>query len=333
MRGVPSPRRLARAGAFAIVLCGPALGSVCTARASSAGEAPAGLAGEAPAGLAGEAPAGALPSEAPARLYDRPGVSHNSQCLQTVAGASVPVRDLQGHQLQTAAGPVVDPPEARETCAARAGVRLEGIEAVRAGALTLYYSWPFEGGAQASGFIAAGQLVGAPSLVAADAAGNGAPAPAAVGEPLYAIAPEDIASVQRYRGPGGGRWYTYSVYGRPLGAAAFALMSWSWVDVLGGGIARAAVSEGELFHPARVQAITLASAPAEGAPPDGSVTARYGFVQTGSERLYGWMVSSHTFEGLCYDNMAYAGGGPPLAATLCPEGALADSIGDRRPWG
>jgi hypothetical protein len=40
------------------------------------------------------------------------------------------------------------------------------------------------------------------------------------------------------------------------------------------------------------------------------------------------MVSSHTFAGVCYDHMAYAGGGPPLAGTLCPAQALSDSIGD-----
>ncbi len=272
-------------------------------------------------------------AEAPAGPYDRPGVSHNEQCIATAGGAGVPVRDLDGRQLQTLAGPVSDPPEARETCASRPGVRLEGIEAVRAGALSMYYSWPLEGGAQAPGFIAAAELAGAPSLDGADAAGNGSPAPPAPGEPAYAVTPEDIASVQRYRGPGGGRWYTYSVYGRPLGAAAFALLSWSWVDVGGGGIARAAVSAGELFHPARVQAITLASSAGEGQPPNGTVTVRYGYVETGSERLYGWMVSAHTFGGLCYDHMAYAGGGAPLSGTLCPEGALANSIGDGLAWG
>jgi hypothetical protein len=264
---------------------------------------------------------------APASLYDKPGVRHNEQCLPTLGGASVLVRGLEGEQLRTLAGPVSEPPEARETCAAGAGVRLEGIEAVTAGSLRMYYSWPLEGGQQASGFIAGSELAGAPLLEAAAAAGNGQPAPAAPGEPVYAVRPEDIASVQRYAGPSTGDWYTYSVYGRPLGGAAFALMTWSWIGVAGGGIARAAVPEGALFHPSDVQPITLASAPG-GLPANGSVTARYGYVSNGSERLYGWMVSSHTFEGMCFDHMAYAGGGPPLAGTLCPADALSDSIGD-----
>jgi hypothetical protein len=265
---------------------------------------------------------------APASLYDKPGVRHNEQCLPTLGGARVLVRGLEGEQLRTLAGPVSEPPEARETCAAGAGVRLEGIEAVTAGSLRMYYSWPLERGQQASGFIAATELAGAPLLEAAAAAGNGQPAPAAPGEPVYAVRPEDIASAQRYAGPSTGAWYTYSVYGRPLGAAAFALMTWSWIDVAGGGIARAAVPEGALFHPSDVQPITLASAPGGGLPANGGVTARYGYVANAGERLYGWMVSSHTFAGVCYDHMAYVGGGPPLAGTLCPAQALSDSIGD-----
>jgi hypothetical protein len=145
---------------------------------------------------------------------------------------------------------------------------------------------------------------------------------------VYAIAPQDIAHEQRYQGPGGGLWYTYSVYGRPVGGARFALMTWSWVDVVGGGIARAAVSQGERFHPADVSPISLDTSAGEGQPTNGEVTARYGYVWDGVQRVYGWMVASHTFGETCFDHMAYAGGGPPLAGTLCPEGMLRDSIGD-----
>jgi hypothetical protein len=270
----------------------------------------------------------AFAGEASASLYDRPGVSHNEQCVPTLHGAPVLVRGLEGEQLRTLAGPVSEPPEAGETCAAAAGVRLEGIEAVNAGGVRMYYSWPLEGGQQASGFVAASELAAAPALDAADAAGNGQPAPPAPGEPAYAVRPEDIAPSQRYGGPSTSAWYTYSVYGRPLGGAAFALMTWSWIDVAGGGIARAAVPEGALFHPADVQPITLASAAGAGQPANGTVTVRYGYAATGSKRLYGWMVTSHTFDGVCFDHMAYAGGGPPLGGTLCAAASLADSIVD-----
>jgi hypothetical protein len=272
--------------------------------------------------------AGAWAGEQPATAYDKPGVTHDEQCVGAAGGSRVIVRDADGAQLRTLAGPVSEPPEARETCAGAPGVRLEGIESLRADGLTLYYSWPLEGGEQAPGFVAAGELAGAPRLEPQAAAGNGSPAPPAPGEPAYRVRPEDIASEQRYGGPSTGGWYTYSVYGRPLGGAAFALLSWSWIDVAGGGIARAAVSAGTLFHPANVQPLTLSSAAGPGLPANGTVTARYGWVSGGGERLYGWMVTSHTFDGACYDHMTYAGVGAPLAGTLCPEGELADSIGD-----
>jgi len=289
-------------------------------------------------------------AQAPVTAYDRPGVIHNVQCVRPSHGGRVLVRNLEGGQLQTLGGPVSEPPEARETCSGVPSIRVEGIEAVSSGGMRMYYSWPLEGGEQAAGFVAAAELASSPVLDGADAAGNGAAAPPAPGEPVYRVAPVDIAFAQRYAGASARQWYTYSVYGRPVGGAGYALMSWSWVNVAGGGIARAAVSEGELFHPANVQAITLASSAGTGFPPglrtgsapanltasapaNGTVTARYGYVSDGAERVYGWMVTSHTFHGICYDHMAYAGGGPALAGTLCPQGALADAIADGLSWG
>jgi hypothetical protein len=275
-----------------------------------------------------QAPARA--AEAPASVYDRAGVTHDEQCVRP-AVARVAVRDVAGTQLQTQAGPVSERGEAREACATAAGVRMEGIEATRAGAMTMYYSWPLEGGGQAAGFVAASELAWAPRVDGAAAAGNGVAAPSAAGQPEYAVTPQDIAFEQRYEGPSTGRWYTYSVYGRPLGGARFALLSWSWVDVRGGGIARAAVAEGQRFYPADVQPITLTSAPGAGRPGNGTVTVRYGYVWSGSEREYGWMVTSHTFRGLCFDHMTYVGGGAALAGMLCPQGALRDAIADVSP--
>lgn len=286
-----------------------------------------------PPGLAGERPplaaeSSAFAGEEPAARYDKAGVSHDSQCEPTAGGGPVVIRDVTGAQLRTDSGPVVDPPEAKETCARAPGIRFEGIEAVDAAGMTMYYTWPLEGGQQSAGFVAGDELASAPSVSAANAAGNGSSAPPATGEPLYAVTPQDIAPEQRYPGPTTDHWYTYSVYGRPIGAAEFALMTWSWIDVGEGGIARAAVATGELFHPADVAPITLTSAAAQGQPANGAVTVRYGYVSSGSERLYGWMVTNHTFNGECYDHMSYAGGGPPLVGTLCPEGSLRDAIGD-----
>jgi hypothetical protein len=225
------------------------------------------------------------------------------------------------------AGPLADPPERGETCVAP-GIRLQGIEAVATKTMTMYYSWPLEGGGQVPGFIAAGELAVAPAVNASGAAGNGTPAPPSVGEPAYAVAPEDIASEQRYQGPLTEHWYTYSVYGRSVGAARFALLMWSWIDVGGGGIARAAVAEGERFYPADVQPITTVSSSGAGQPTNGTVTVRYGYVFSGVEKLYGWMVTNHTFDGICYDHLIYAGGGAPLAGTLCPSASAGAAVGD-----
>jgi hypothetical protein len=221
-------------------------------------------------------------AEEPALRYDKAGVMHNEQCIQTNGDEPVVVRDVEGNQLQTAAGALTDPPEQGETCSERAGIRFQGIEAVSARAMTMYYTWPLEGGRQSPGFIWDEELASRPVLDVDAAAGNGVPTPPAAGEPAYRVTPEDIASEQRYRGPSTGRWYTYSVYGRSVGAARFALMTWSWIDVAGGGIARAAVAEGELFYPADVQPISLPSASAEGQPANGTVTVRYGYVFNGS---------------------------------------------------
>jgi len=269
--------------------------------------------------------------DAPAAAYDKPGVRHNEQCVQSTDGKRVVLRDLEGDPLETYGGALSDPMQLGETCAREAGIRLEGIESLSRPGIAMYYTWPLEAGQQAPGFIAAGELASQPALDAADAAANGAPAPPAPGEPAYALTPQDIAHEQRYEG--GRRWYTYSVYGRPVGGARFALMTWSWIDVRGGGIARAALAQGELFYPADVAPITLHTSAGEGQPANGTVTARYGYAWDGVERIYGWMVSSHTFGETCFDHMAYVGGGPALAGTLCPEGMLRDSIANVPPLG
>ena len=95
----------------------------------------------------------------------------------------------------------------------------------------------------------------------------------------------------------------------------------------GRGTARAAGAEGELFYPADVQAISLPSFSGEGQPANGTVTVRYGYVFNGSTKIYGWMVTSHTFDGICYDHMAYASGGALLAGTLCPTAGAGMSSG------
>jgi hypothetical protein len=257
--------------------------------------------------------------------YDKAGVTHNEQCIKTTGNKSVVVRDVEGNQLQTNGGAVTDPTEQKETCSGGAGIRFQGIESVSAKGLAMYYTWPFEGGKQSHGFVWVSELASRPAVNGAAAAGNGAAAPPASGEPAYTITPEDIAPEQRYKGPSTGLWYLYSVYGRPLAGAKFALMAWSWIDVAGGGIGRAAVAQGERFYPANVQPISLQSKSGESQPANGTVTARYGYVNNGTGKVYGWMVTSHTFNGVCHNHMVYFGGGPALSSTLCPPGPRASN--------
>ncbi len=189
----------------------------------------------------------------------------------------------------------------------------------------MYYAWP-SSGASAPGFVWVFELASRPSVNGADAAGNGTAAPVAPGEPAYKITPATIDHHMCYvpvsiPAPPNtcGEWYEYAPYGEPVGGARFALTTWSWIDVAGGGIARAAVAEGELFYPANVQPISKPSYSGQNGSVNGTVTVRYGYVNTGTQKLYGWMVTSHTLNGLCYNHMAYAGGGTPLPSTLCPS--------------
>jgi hypothetical protein len=260
------------------------------------------------------------------KAYDRAGVSHNEQCVKTTEDRSVVVRDVEGNQLQTSAGPVTDPPEQAEICSDGAGIRFQGIESVSAKGMTMYYTWPFGGGGQAPGFVWVNELTSVPTVHLRYAKSNGATAPPAPGEPVYWITPTTISHEMCYSNVSAenkipsdcGAWYEYAPYGEPISGARFTLMTWSWIDVSGGGIARAAVAEGELFYPANVQPISLPSTSGENRPENGRVTVRYGYVPNGTEKVYGWMVTSHVFDGVCHNHMAYAGGGAPLSATLCP---------------
>jgi hypothetical protein len=98
----------------------------------------------------------------------------------------------------------------------------------------------------------------------------------------------------------------YAIYGSPaidLGPPAdrergvrYSMLSWSWINVRGGGVARALVRNGEQFHRCTdVPAITLASVDeAQQKIPNGWVEAVYGAIVAGDgHRLYGWIVSAH----------------------------------------
>jgi len=98
----------------------------------------------------------------------------------------------------------------------------------------------------------------------------------------------------------------YAIYGSPstdLGPDAdrkrdirYTMLTWSWINVRGGGVARALVKNGEKFYRcADVPAITLSSVnDAQQKTPTGWVEAVYGAIPSGDgHRLYGWIVSAH----------------------------------------
>jgi hypothetical protein len=98
----------------------------------------------------------------------------------------------------------------------------------------------------------------------------------------------------------------YAIYGNPseeLGTPAdrargvkYTMLEWSWINVRGGGVARALMRDGEEFHRCTdVPPIQLASvSDARTKAPTGWVTAVYGAVSAGDGNwLYGWAVYAH----------------------------------------
>ena len=263
----------------------------------------------------------------PASKYDLGGLSHNEQCIATKNGATVAMRDVEGHQLVDQGGGVTSRPEEREACARahKKGLQMDGLEMVSAGGTESFYSWPGEPVVgQAEGFVARSDLASSPALNSEDERGNGKATSDAPGSPAYRVTPVPFSNEQWY--PGGSKWYRYDPYGQPTGGAKYALMTWSWVNVSGGGVSRAAVAEGALFYPSNVEPIKLTTYAKSLEKPNGVAIARYGRVSTGSGSIYGWMVTSSTYEGACVNHMVYASGGPALPNTLCstPVGVVSE---------
>jgi hypothetical protein len=270
-----------------------------------------------------------------AATYDKADVRRNEHCIEVKQTAAV-VRDIEGNPVQTnTAGQLLDPPAKQAACEKRknGGLDVQGIEAITSNGQTLYSVWtgnPAVYG-QYDGFVSQGELASTPPVRDADDAENGAAAPVAPGGPVYRVTPEDMwapvgpnldgdTSELNYKG--GAELYSFDPYGRPVGGAKYALMLWTWIDVSDGGFTRAAVSEGALFYPANVEPIESHTLNTNGEPNGGIVVVRYGYVthagNAGTEKTYGWMVTSHSIDGACYDHMEYVGGGSPLANTLCP---------------
>jgi hypothetical protein len=94
----------------------------------------------------------------------------------------------------------------------------------------------------------------------------------------------------------------YSSYGDPAQQGSHAdpnihytYLDWSWINVAGGGVVRAILPDGAVFHRCDVPAIKLATVTEHGKV-NGWVKAIYGKTRQGSEWIYGWVVHSHRYE-------------------------------------
>ena len=135
--------------------------------------------------------------------------------------------------------------------------------------------------------------------------GNGTSCGALSSEP-YTVSVQSIPGDMKYLNTAQTHAIPYTIYGDPsedLGPPAdrsrgikYTMLTWSWINVRGGGVARALIRNGENFYRCTdVPPIRLAAvADAQTKIPTGWVEAVYGAIRTGDRRwLYGWTVSAH----------------------------------------
>jgi hypothetical protein len=135
--------------------------------------------------------------------------------------------------------------------------------------------------------------------------GNGRACAARAAKP-YRISVQSLPRDMRYLSSSQTTSIAYAIYGDPsedLGTpedrargVKYSMLTWSWINTRGGGVARALLHDGEEFYLCTdVPRIQLASvAEAEKKTPTGWVTAVYGAVRAGDGSwLYGWAVSAH----------------------------------------
>jgi hypothetical protein len=145
----------------------------------------------------------------------------------------------------------------------------------------------------------------APWAGPSQAAGNGAECSAWKESTPRSVAVQRIPGDVRYLNSAQTNAVPYAIYGDPsedLGPAAdrargikYTMLTWSWINVRGGGVARSLVRDGERFRECTdVPPIRLSSvADAASRRITGWVEARYGAIGSEKEPLFGWLVVRH----------------------------------------
>ena len=209
--------------------------------------------------------------------FDHDGLSHHAQYVGLVH-QNAPLRDVDGNPIgKTVSGSTI---------------RMEGLEVVHSTAGDLYYTW---GDGQPSGHIHVSDLAARPNIDTAERAGNGAACTLRTGlngkPKSYFVRPQPIEGDLKYTGPSTKQHYSFKWYGTPGDPIDdYTYLSWSWVDRVGGGVARAVVRKDDVFYPCKVKSITTPSVEASG-----WVKAIYGMIQSNGHHYYGWIVHSHEY--------------------------------------
>jgi hypothetical protein len=237
-------------------------------------------------------------------IFGKPHITHAIHCIR-FNKEIVPLYTADGKPIMKVDGnPLVYISKPNPRCNGRVEASIQGMEVVKANGKKYYYVWGLGVDANTfSGHVAANDLAKKPAIKPSsrrctENECNGRYAPIKRGV-VYSIQPVDIPHDLYYFAPRTKVYHPVYRYGQPdnLGTNVIArdltIMSWSWINQAGGGIARAMIPRGGAFHPANVEPITTNTFDKSGNE-NGSITAMYGYYHNGSQRLYGWVVSSVT---------------------------------------